>query len=184
MGFDQILEGLSISDLFFYLIAGIVLGSGAMVVFSKNIIYSAFALLGTLLGVAGLYVYLAADFVAVVQIIIYVGGVLTLVLFAVMMTSRIEQVNISNQSFGLMVALPLGAVLAAVLGYCAKKTPWVTLQVPAANPITDKLGNAFLSDYLLPFEIASLVLLVCLVGAVVVARQQVRPGAFTDIQKA
>ena len=56
----------------------------------------------------------------------------------------------------------------------AKKTPWVTLKVPAANPVTDKLGNAFLTDYLLPFEIASIVLLVALVGAVVVARHQVR----------
>lgn len=182
MDLKLVLEGLSPADLFFYLLAGLVLGSGAMVVLSRNIIYSAFALLGTLLGVAGLYVYLAADFIAVIQVMIYVGGILTLILFAVMMTNRIDQVNISNQSMNLLIALPLGAVLASVLGYIAKKTPWVTLQLPAANPATEKLGNAFLSDYLLPFEIASVVLLVCLVGAVVVARHQVR-GRFEDERK-
>jgi NADH-quinone oxidoreductase subunit J len=179
---QQLLQGLSLSDLLFYLLAGLVLGSAAMVVFSRNIIYSAYALLGTFLGVAGLYIYLAADFIAVIQIMIYVGGILTLILFAVMMTNRIDQVSISNQSISLWAALPVGAVLATVLGYCARRTPWVTLKLPPANPSTDKIGDAFLGDYLLPFEIASIVLVVALVGAVVVARHQVR-GEFPDQHK-
>jgi NADH-quinone oxidoreductase subunit J len=182
MDLNNVLEGVGPADLFFYALAGLIIGSGAMVVLSRNILYSAFALLGTLLGVAGLYIYLAADFLAVIQVMIYVGGILTLILFAVMMTNRIDQVNISNQSVGLAAALPVAIVLATLLGYIAKKTPWVTLKVPAANPSTEKLGNAFLGDYLLPFEIASIVLLVALVGAVVVARHQVR-GEFTDEKK-
>jgi NAD(P)H-quinone oxidoreductase subunit 6 len=182
MDAPPLLQGLSLADLFFYLLAGLVLGSAAVVVFSRNIIYSAYALLATLLGVAGLYIYLAADFIAVIQIMVYVGGILTLILFAVMMTNRIDQVNLSNQSVSLWVALPVGAVLATVLGYCARRTPWVTLKLPAANPSTSKIGDAFLGDYLLPFEIASIVLLVALVGAVVMARHQVR-GEFPDERK-
>src|SRR5262245_47424069 len=144
MDLNQVLEGLTPADLLFYAVAGLILGSAALVVFSKNIIYSAFALLGTLLGVAGLYVFLAADFLAVIQVMIYVGGILTLILFAVMMTNHIDKVKISNQSVGLLTAIPVGVVLAGVIGYVAKKTPWVTLKMPASSPTTEKLGNAFL----------------------------------------
>lgn len=170
----MIFEGLTPGDFLFYALAGLILASAALVVLSRNILYSAFALLGTLLGVAGLYVYLAADFLAVVQVLVYVGGVLTLILFSVMMTSHIGDVKVSNQSAGLLWALPVAAVLATVLGYAAKSTPWLTLREPAANPTTARIGNAFLGDYLLPFEIASVLLLVALVGAVVLARHQVR----------
>jgi NADH-quinone oxidoreductase subunit J len=80
---------MEISTAVFYLVAIITVGSAAMVAFSRNIIYSAFSLLGAFGGVAGIYVFLGADFVAAVQLLIYVGGILVLVLFAVMLDNRI-----------------------------------------------------------------------------------------------
>ena len=85
---------MDLSTAVFYLVAIITVGSALMVAFSRNIIYSAFSLLGTFAGVAGLYVFLGADFVAAVQLLIYVGGILILILFAVMLTHRITDVEI------------------------------------------------------------------------------------------
>ncbi|MBI3070852.1 MAG: NADH-quinone oxidoreductase subunit J [Deltaproteobacteria bacterium] len=171
---NQLLEGLTLSDLTFYLVAALTIVSAAGVVFSKSIVYSAFALLGTFGGVAGLYLFLAADTIAIVQIMIYVGGILVLLLFAVMMTHKIESVDVTSRSMDLHKALPPAVVLIALIGVIAKKTEWKLLKAPDDNPITAKLGDAFLGDYLLPFEVASLVLVVALVGAVVMARREVK----------
>src|SRR3990170_5329550 len=88
----------------FFGLAALTLGSAALVAFSKNIIYSTLSLLGTFLGIAGLYITLSADFLAAVQILVYVGGTLTLILFAVMLTSRIEDMKVSNPRAGLPAA--------------------------------------------------------------------------------
>src|SRR5438445_13641317 len=96
---------MEISTAVFYLVALITVGSAAMVAFSRNIIYSAFSLLGAFGGVAGIYVFLGADFVAAVQLLIYVGGILVLVLFAVMLTHRITDVEITNRAAGRLPAL-------------------------------------------------------------------------------
>src|SRR5947209_19075638 len=92
--------------IFFYMLAGVVVLSALGVALAPNILYSAFALLGTLGGVAGLYLFLGADFVGIAQLLIYVGGILVLILFAVLLTNKIGEVNISNLSSGLMVGLP------------------------------------------------------------------------------
>src|SRR5579863_6935804 len=89
----------------FYLLAILTVGSAAIVAFSRNVVHSAFALLGTLVGVAGIYVLLAADFVAVIQILLYVGGILALTLFAVMLTQGIGDVSLSNRAVGQAPAL-------------------------------------------------------------------------------
>ncbi len=161
------------SAIIFYSIAAVVLVSAAVVAFSKNILYSAFALLGTLGGVAGLYLFLGADFVGIAQIIIYVGGILVLILFAVLLTNRIADVKVSN------VALPrFGAAVPVVFGLCGLlalllKTAWPLTRAVAA-PTTARLGDALLREYLLPFELASVVLLMALIGAVVIARRAAR----------
>src|SRR5687768_17019127 len=103
--------------LVFYLLAVLVIGCAALVAFSRNMLHSALALLGTLAGVAGLYLHLGADFLGVSQLLIYVGGILVLVLFAVLLTTRIGDVKASNTSLGraagLLVAGALGAGLCA-----------------------------------------------------------------------
>src|SRR5271156_7085883 len=93
----------------FMALAGLTLGSAGIVAFSKNIIYSTLALLGTFMGIAGLYITLSADFLAATQILVYVGGTLTLILFAGMLTSRIEDMKVSNPSQNIGVAFGLVA---------------------------------------------------------------------------
>jgi NADH-quinone oxidoreductase subunit J len=162
-------------DLMFFAVAGLAMVAGAGVAFSRNIIYSALSLLGALLATGALYVYLHADYVAITQLLIYVGGVLVLILFAVMLTSGIGEKNRSNPSQGVVPGLGLLAALLAVFGYVAAMAPWKVAAVPLeARDTAVVLGNAFLREYLLPFEVASLVLLATLVGAVVVARKEIR----------
>lgn len=163
------------SDLLFYVFAAGAIVSGAGVAFSRNIIYSALALLGTLLSTGALYVFLNADYVAVTQLLIYVGGVLILILFAVMLTSRIDEKSHSNPSTGVFAGLALLVALIGVFGFVATKTPWKSSAAPVERTETaTSLGNLFLGRYLLPFEVSSLVLLATLIGAVVVARKEIK----------
>jgi NADH-quinone oxidoreductase subunit J len=99
------MEGLSLSVAVFYLLAGLTLAGAGGVAFSNNIVYSALSLMASFMGVAGLYVMLNADFVAGVQILLYVGGVVVLTLFAVMLTQHIADVEVSNRSVGRVPAL-------------------------------------------------------------------------------
>jgi NADH-quinone oxidoreductase subunit J len=158
----------------FYAFAGITLAGAGAVAFSRNILYSAVGLLAALLGVGALYVLLSADFVAITQLLVYVGGVMVLVLFAVMLTNKITEVNVSNRSFGLFGGFLLFVAIAPVLGTVALLAPW---NVQAPGPMaatTAEIGDALLSRYLMPFEVASLVLLATLIGAVVIARKELK----------
>ena len=165
---------MDISTAVFYLIAIITVGSAAVVAFSRNIIYSAFSLLGTFAGVAGLYVFLGADFVAGVQVLIYVGGILVLILFAVMLTHRITDVEITNRAAGRIPGLLIVAVFLVLLVQSIRETPWVRVKEVAHQPTTARIGDLFLENYLLPFELASLVLLAAMIGAVVLSRKEIK----------
>jgi NADH:ubiquinone oxidoreductase subunit 6 (subunit J) len=130
-------------------------------------------LLGTFGGVVGIYILLAADFVAMVQIFVYIGGILVLTIFAVMLTQGIGEVNVSNRAVGIVPALATISIAGAVMAYATVRTRWfVAATPPTIAPTTYGIGNAFLDTYLLPFELASLVLLAALIGAVVISRQQ------------
>ena len=165
---------MNVSTAVFYLIVAITLGSAAMVAFSRNIIYSAFSLLGTFMGVAGLYIFLGADFVAAVQVLIYVGGILVLILFAVMLTHRITDVEITNRAAGRFPALIVIAVFIYLLIQTVRETPWAKAKEIVYTATTGKIGDLFLDTYLLPFELASLVLLAALIGAVVISRKEIK----------
>ena len=102
----------------FYLLAALTIGSALIVALSHNLVHSAFALLGTFMGVAGLYAMLAADFVAVIQVMLYIGGILVLILFAVMLTHRIADVEVSNRTVGRIPAALLLGVVGTVMGVC------------------------------------------------------------------
>src|SRR5947207_6086209 len=115
---------MNVSTAVFYLIAIITVGSAVMVAFSRNIIYSAFSLLGTFAGVAGIYVFLGADFVAAVQLLIYVGGILVLILFAVMLTHRITDVQITNRAAGRIPGILMVGIFLALLIQTIVETPW------------------------------------------------------------
>jgi NADH-quinone oxidoreductase subunit J len=97
---------------------------------------------------------------------------MVLVLFAVMLTSKISEVNVSNRSFGLFGGLLLFVAMAPVLAAVALLAPWRAQEPGPMAPTTAEIGNALLTRWLLPFEVASLVLLATLVGAVVIARKE------------
>jgi len=158
----------------FYLVALVVVGSACVVAFSRNIVHSAFSLLGTFGGVAALYVFLGADFVAAVQILIYVGGILVLILFAVMLTHRISDVQITNRTVGRIPGLIAVAVFFAILLKAINETDWAKAKEVAYAPTTAEIGNLFLGDYLLPFQIAAVVLLVALIGAITLSRKEIK----------
>lgn len=159
-------------DVVFFVFALITLLSAFIVVFSRNIIYSAFSLLFTFFGVAGLYVLLQADFLAVTQILIYVGGILVLLLFGVMLTNKVINVEIKTGTLQTIPALILVAVVAGSLaGLFYSMWKGVGVPVEAARPTTAVLGEMLMTSYLLPFEIASVILLVALVGAAMTARR-------------
>jgi NADH-quinone oxidoreductase subunit J len=165
---------LSLPDVLFFALAALAVAGAAAVALAKNILHSALGLLLALLGAGGLYVYLSADFVAVAQLLIYIGGVLILVLFAIMLTSRITEVTISNTSFGLAGGVALFIAVAPVLLAVALVTPWAARVPGALQPSTAAIGHGLLTRWLLPFEVASLVLLATLIGAVVMARKEIK----------
>jgi NAD(P)H-quinone oxidoreductase subunit 6 len=181
----QVLEGavlpvdaafgpVTLRDVLFYLFAALTIGGAAAVALSKNILYSALGLLAALMGAGSLYVFVSADFLAVTQLLVYIGGVLVLILFAVMLTNRITEVNISNTSLGLGGGVALLVATVPVLVFVAVATPWDAKASPGLAPTTRDIGNAFLTRWLLPFELASLILLATLIGAVVIARKELK----------
>jgi NADH-quinone oxidoreductase subunit J len=163
----------TLADGIFYAVAALTVAGAAAVALSRNILYSALGLLASLLGAAGLYVFLSADFVAVAQVFIYIGGVLVLILFAVMLTNRIGEVNISNSSMGWVGGGILCAVMLGLLLVVAFEVPWV-LRTTGGAPTTAPIGHALLQQWLLPFELASLILLATLIGAIIIARKEIR----------
>ena len=165
---------MNVSTAVFYLIALITVLSAGMVAFSRNIIYSAFSLLGTFMGVAGLYVFLGADFVAAAQVLIYVGGILVLILFAVMLTHRITDVAITNRAAGRIPALIVVGVLVYLLVQTIRETAWVRAKEVIYAPTSATIGDQFLEQYLLPFELASVVLLAAMIGAVALSRKEIK----------
>src|SRR5581483_1727089 len=165
-------RSVSITTAVFYLFAAVTVGSACGVAFGRNILYSAFALMGTFLGVAATFVLLGADFLGVVQVFVYVGGILVLTIFAVMLTHRID-VQVSNRAVGRLPGLVLSGVVLWWMIRVATSATWVVGQPGDPVPTTPGIGDAFLGTYVLPFEIASVVLLAALIGAIVLSRKEV-----------
>ncbi|MDP4199513.1 MAG: NADH-quinone oxidoreductase subunit J [Bacteroidota bacterium] len=188
-------------DIFFYLFAIAIVTSAVLVAFSRNIVHAAFSLLFTFFGIAGIYVILSADFIAIAQLLIYVGGILVLLVFGVMLTNRVSNIDIRAAVRSRIPALILcGALLfliasLTISGHWIRydqppwnRSPWshdavqqVTSQVQGTpREILDKngsegtaseIGKLAMTDYVLPFELVSVVLLVALIGAATIARQ-------------
>lgn len=160
-------------EIIFLIIALFTVGSAVYVAFSQNIIYTAYTLLITLSGIAGFYVLLGADFLAGIQLLLYVGGILVLILFAVMLSSDIGSNYKTNPSRGIFPSFVITALFLAGNLWVIWNTNWAAVLPGSAagyGPTTRVLGNDLLTRYVLPFEVISILLLVGLIGAVSLSR--------------
>ena len=143
------------------------------VVLSPNLIHSAVSLLFTLFGVAGLYVFLYADFIAATQIIIYVGGILVLIIFGVMLTNNIADPKLTNKSQHQLLAGIFSFALLIMLSNIVFDTNWYVKELIIRDSTVNDIGMMLLSTYLLPFEVVSILLLAALIGAAMLSRKKV-----------
>jgi NADH-quinone oxidoreductase subunit J len=154
----------------FYVLAVITLVSALMVSQVRDLVHAVLFLILSFIGVAGLYITLSADFVAVAQILIYAGAISVLMLFAILLTPRSGRDN-EPVSY----AAPLSAVaglLGAVIIFVALDTQWQTVDRDVTGSTARAIGNALLDPYVLPFEVASILLVVAMVGAIILVRPQ------------
>jgi len=161
----------------FGILAAMMIGAALGVVLLSNIVYSAFLLAGVFISIAGMYLLLNADFVATAQVLIYVGAVNVLILFAIMLVNKREDFAPLRNAWvrpTLTAIVSLG--LFALLSTMVLATPWVysTGVTPGNNSIIS-IGQHFFSDFLLPFELASVLLLMAMVGAIILARREFLP---------
>ena len=169
-------EGVQIVS--FALLAAMMIGAALGVVLITNIVYSAFLLGGVFISIAGMYILLNADFVAAAQILIYVGAVNVLILFAIMLVNKREDFAPVRNAWVRKGATALVcAGLFVLLSTMVLATPWaISTDVPnAAESSIVQIGKHFFSDYLLPFELASVLLLMAMVGAIILARREFLP---------
>jgi len=159
--------------LFFSIILLIVLSSFWVVV-SPNLVHSAVSLLFTFFGVAGLYVFLYADFIAAAQVIIYVGGILVLIIFGVMLTNKIDDPNLSNLSKNQLIASIFCLILFVFQMQIIFNTNWFVSELITRESTVNDIGILLLTTYLLPFEVVSVLLLAALIGAAMLSRKKVK----------
>ncbi|MBT3665688.1 NADH-quinone oxidoreductase subunit J [bacterium] len=158
------------ADIVFWIISALTVMSAAFVVLNNQLVYSAVALLFTLFGTAGLYVFLWADFIAGIQILVYVGGILVLVIFGIMLTNKIKSVRISHKSMQQGVGGVVIFWFFIFLFLALTKAPWAVTEAIEPVGTVRGIGILLLTDYLLPFEIISVLLLGALIGAAVLSR--------------
>ena len=201
-----------IESIVFYILAIIVVVAGFVTVTRPNLLHAALALMVVLIGVAGFYVLLSADFLAAVQVILYVGGVLVLIIFAIMLTEKLAERKLAavNEQKGLAVVVSLAVLLLLLAGlggavykvYVPKHSvemvaPEIEVDIseekgklktsvtdtatgpPAKAPLwqgkegsSAAIGEALMTDFVLPFEVASILLLAAIVGAILFTRKE------------
>ena len=174
-------EGVQIVS--FGILAAMMIGTALGVVLLPKIVHSAFLLAGVFISISGLYILLNADFVAAAQILVYVGAVNVLILFAIMLVNKQENyVPLPGRAIRKVATAAVCVGLFALLGTMVLATPW---SLDSTSPaIVDNtvvaLGEHFFSDYLLPFELASVLLLMAMVGAIILARRDLIPESMPD----
>jgi NADH-quinone oxidoreductase subunit J len=162
----------------FYGFALIVLVSAGGVAFSRKMMYSAFSLLFTFFGVAGLYVLLNADFIAVTQVMVYIGGILILIIFGIMLTSKFTDLQIKSGTTGtvqIVVAAGACIVIAAFLISMYLNTNWISGNVFEWKPTqstVEEIGTLLMTKYFLAFQVAAVLLLIAFIGAAKIARRR------------
>lgn len=159
--------------IFWVLALGIGL-SAIIATFARNIVNSAYALFFTLLGLAGIYILLGADFLAVTQVVVYVGGILVLLLFGVLLTNRRVEDLLSSGKSPYALGILAGVAVFTIITGIFQRAHWPEALRPLPEATTRPLGYMLLQNYLLPFEFASITLLAALIGAAYIVRPKER----------
>jgi NADH:ubiquinone oxidoreductase subunit 6 (subunit J) len=156
----------------FILLALITLGAAVMVVISKNLMRSALWLILTFFGIAGFFVLLNAEFLAVTQILIYVGAISLLIIFAIMLTRGLMDPNAPrfNDQWGIVGGF--SALLFVILAFLVTRIIWPTSAGALSADTIQQLGQEFVGPYVVPFEVASVLLVVAMIGAIIIARER------------
>ena len=160
----------------FFGLAFLIIASALSVVTARNVFHSAIFLILALFGVAGIFVLLQAPFLAAAQVLIYVGAVSILMIFAIMLTARIADGRLRHTNEQVPLGLVISLGLLAVILYSLWRTPIPTSSAPPGPGAGNTLGELFLTRYVLPFEIVSVVLLVALIGALIIAKRDPKAG--------
>lgn len=161
----------------FWLIAFVTLGSALAVVYLTNIVHSALALILTFLGIAGIYLTLNADFLAAVQVLVYAGAVSILIVFGIMLITRGDGKMNDTNTFGKYkyTALMVVTALFGVISYYIIRTPWQVESGVISEDSIGQLGEVLFNSYVIPFELAAILLTVSMIGAIVIAREVKNP---------
>ena len=154
----------------FWLLAALTLGSALAVVAVRDLIRAVVLLITSFLGVAGLYITLSADFVAVVQVLIYVGAVSVLMLFAIMLTPRASRIN--AETFFRIPGILLAGLVAFTISLVSLDTDWTVVERGGFEETASAIGEALLDKYVLPFEMAAVLLLVAMLGAILLVHPE------------
>jgi NADH-quinone oxidoreductase subunit J len=154
----------------FWVLAVLTVGAALGVAAVRDLIRAVVLLITSFLGVAGLYITLSADFVAVVQVLIYAGAISVLILFAIMLTPLAGRDN--AETFLQVPGLLLAGLVALTIGFVSLETDWRVVERGGFDETATEIGEALLSKYVLPFEMASVLLLVAMVGAILLVRPE------------
>jgi NADH-quinone oxidoreductase subunit J len=169
-----------IDTVLFYIFALLVLGGAVLTITRRSAMHAAISLIVSLLGVAGLYLMQQAEFLFAVQIILYVGGIMLLFLFVIMLVNLDEAARVRQFNKQWLVALVAVAAVGAQVAYFIYRgrdsfqfAPPILPGTPPGLGNTEQIANSLFGEYLLPFEIASILLLVAVVGSVVMAKKRI-----------
>jgi len=159
-------------DIAFWILAVVGVAAAAAVVLLRDVFHTALALVLCLLTVAGIYITLSADFLAVIQILVYVGGISILVILAIMLTREVQHGSLSNKLR--IPAFIVAAVFLGVVIFALLNTPWQISTAPPVEPTTAALAGKLLGDggFVLAVEIAAALLLAAVLGAIVLVREK------------
>jgi len=172
---------MSPTHIIFYIFAGFAILSAAMILFTRNVLYAAFLLIISFLGVAAVYIFAGADFLAITQVMVYVGGILVLMIFGVMLTNKISGQAVltqgQHQFWGAIIGLSLFGLLSfAILQVNFQSLAWIqeaqSTKGLVESSTVKQLGVLLMTDYVLAFELAGILLLLALIGAAFIAKRQ------------
>ncbi len=156
----------------FAVFAVVTLGAALMVVLSQNLLRSALWLILAFFGIAGFFILLEAEFLAVVQVLVYIGAIATLIIFAIMLSRNImdKKEPRFNDQYGVVAGF--AAILFVALAIVLRRVAWPVVPGQTPGDTIAQLGTAFVTTYAVPFEVASVLLVVAMIGAIIIARER------------